>query len=111
MELSKQDLHLTGDPPPVDPNEFINKLWTLRRHGNPVRAFVELCLHVSRRKTYLGEEITLELVANRYKNYLQHCERNGQDGKFRKSIQNWISDADYNSEYDDGDNEALKRYT
>lgn len=111
MEISEKVRQVVGDIPPITPKEFLTKLWSLRQYGNVEDAYIQACYAIKTKKTFTGQPVTLDLLVEKYQQYLDQCKANETGQKFIKGITNFIRDNGFNMEFGATGNESVGKWT
>jgi hypothetical protein len=101
---------LLGKNPPISPQEFHDKLWTLRTEGNVEDTYITVCFTIRNEKDFYGNAVTLEKIVEKYKQYLALCKKEERPDRYIKLIRKFVLDGGYNTEFSDTNEAQKKRY-
>lgn len=90
---------LLGSRPEVSREEFLEKLWKLRPHGNVEDTYINLCFAIRSKKDFYGNPVTFDLVVKKYSAYVSMCSREDRPPQFIKTINSFIVASDFNMEF------------
>ena len=76
--------------------EAFRKMFDLYPKGNPESAFQMLKYHVIKELTFNKNNVTIDLIASKWKEYLKKCSDEETDDKYVKSLESFIKSKDYN---------------
>ena len=107
--MSDRVKNLFGEELPIPKELFLERLWSLRPHGNVEEAYIQAAYAVKSRKTFRDEPITLDLLVSKYSDYLAQCRVEGRPSKFIASIATFIQKGQFNSEFEKPDDNDLNR--
>ena len=100
IPLTDREILMLGKQPPVDKQEFVDKMWTLRPQGNPSEAYILTCFTVRDKRLFEGDKLTFEVLSERWKNYIEYCQLSGRAATYIKTLVSWLNAEDYNAVYD-----------
>lgn len=107
--MSDRIKNLFGEELPIPKELFLERLWSLRPHGNVEEAYIQAAYAVKSRKTFRDEPITLDLLVEKYSEYLAQCRMEGRASKWIASIASFIQKGMFNSEFEKPDDNDLNR--
>lgn len=108
--MTEKAQQLLGKNPPASPQEFHDKLWTLRAEGNVEDTYITVCFAIRNDKDFYGKPVTLDKIVEKYRQYLALCKKEERAGKYIKTIRKFVLDGGYNTEYTDVNEAQKKRY-
>lgn len=68
--------------------------------GNPANAYENLKFHIASKLTFLGKDVTWDMIKEQWGKYINKCKADNQPEKFIKSMDSFIQACDYNNNFD-----------
>lgn len=100
MQLSEKAKQILGPKPAITQEEFLKELWPLKKKGIVEDAYIQAAHTIAFKKTFEGKPITLQLIVDKYKLYLEDKQREGADDKYIMKIESFVAKGGYDMEFD-----------
>jgi hypothetical protein len=110
MHLSEREKHILGQSPQVSKEDFLEHLWKLRPVGSPEDAYIWTGWTVAHGRTFTGGPVSFSLIVGKYKEYLDHCQRNSMEEKYISTIKGFVERGRYNDTWPGADTGLLERF-
>jgi hypothetical protein len=75
------------------------ELFNLFPKGNPESAFVVYKYAISSYKTFDGNDVTHEIIKQKWIEYINFCQMESRNSKYIKSFEKFITDKDFNTNF------------
>lgn len=108
--LSERERKILGnDVVPVSKEEFSEKLFSIRPHGNIEDAYIWTCYAIRHIKDFKGQPVTFEVLVQRFSSYIASKRREAAEARYIRTLSSWIENGGYNIE-DEGPDEVFLKY-
>lgn len=97
--LTERERSLIGSTPPITKKAF-EPLWLMRPIGNVSNAYIMACRAIRFGANFDGSPVTLEILLDKWKNYLEYKRLSLTEEKYIQQLENWIEKEGYHSTYD-----------
>lgn len=67
--------------------------------GNPEKTYLEIKYAIATKKTFRDEPLTWELIAQKYKEYIEKRKKENTQEAYIKSLINFVEHGDYNIDF------------